>query len=283
MGAYTLADGGSVTASVPQGFSFSGEVTLPIGRHAELSGAHADFAMGSVLFVDPRATLVIESSGTITNEGVFDLLGGSVLTDGSIENPGAIAMIQGQLAATSIDNAGTFSGSGDLFGDVTTSGMFTVIADSLIAGTLTNDGTVTVQSGVLTVLGTLANNGTIIGDTGGSRGGSGGGFFVNGDMTLGAASSLALPAGDVVAVAGHVDAAIDDWTRFALADAELRLNGLGNVQTVEAMSSVNGADSAGLIRGGGRFPLGSLVIGATPAVVELVDLRDNDGGGGRAG
>ncbi len=83
-----------------------------------------------------------------------------------------------------------------------------------------------------------------------------------------------------MAVAGHVDAAIDDWTRFDLADAELRLNGLGNVQTVEAMSSDIGADSAGLIRGGGRFPLGSLVIGATPAVVELVDLRDNDGGGG---
>ncbi len=130
MGAYTLADGARITASVPHGFSFSGEVTLPLGAHAELSGAHADFAMGSVLFVDPQATLVIESSGTITNEGVFDLLGGSVLTDGSIENPGAIAMIQGQLAATSIDNRwARFSVRSDLFGDVTTSGMFTVIAD----------------------------------------------------------------------------------------------------------------------------------------------------------
>jgi len=135
-----------------------------------------------------------------------------------------------------------------------------------------------VQSGVLTVLGSIVNNGSIVGETGArsaSRGADPDGCFVAGDLTLGASSSLRVEPGGAVSVGGAFGSAIDDAARFDLAEAELRLAGLGAEQAVEAMSADAGPDPAQLVAGAGRFPVGALVIGATPAVARLVDLAEN--------
>lgn len=273
-GVYTLADRARLAATPPDGVSLLGEAHVPLGARAELGGLDVQLGVDASLLIDPGATLVFDSGAGIANAGLLDVLGGSLLSDGAFTSSGEIAVVQGVLSADELTNDGMFSGSADIFADVVNTGSFTVGADSLIAGALTNDGTVTVQSGVLTILGTLTNNGEIVGETG-SRGGAGDGLFVDGSLTLGAGASLALPADGVVSVAGDVDSAINDAARFDLSQSELRLAGLGGTQFVEAMSEDIGVDPAGLTRGPGRFPIGSLTVGLTPAVVELVDVHEN--------
>jgi len=278
-GSYVLADGARLAASAPGGVTLVGQLQAPLGARSELGGAFVLNSDSSELLVDPGATLVLDDGATLTNDGVLDVLGGSVLADGAVVNTGDIAIIQGTLSGDTLDNAGMLTGSADIFADVTNAGGMTINADSLIAGALTNDGTVTIQNGVLTILGALTNNGTIVGDS--TRGASPDGFFIDGTLLLGASSSLTLPAGAAVSLSGDFGAAIDDAHRFDLADAELRLTGVGPLQRVEAMSADVGADSLGLTRGPGRFPLGALSVGLTPAVVELVDIYDNDGAPGQ--
>jgi len=262
---YTLADGARLAATSPNAITLVGLLSAPLGAQAELGGAGVTIAPSAIVSVEPGAELVLDASAPLSNAGMIDILGGSLLTDGAMLTFGDLSIIQGVLSADTLDNSGAISGSADIFADVTNAktGDLSINADSLIAGALTNDGTVTVQSGVLTVLGTLTNNGTIVG-TGGARGAQGDGFFVSGSLALGADSSLMLPAGDSGAVGGDFDAAINDSARFDLVDAELRLAGLGDVQRVEAMSADIGPDAQGLTRGAGRFPIGAFSVGLTP-------------------
>ncbi len=278
-GSYTLADGARLAATPPGGVTIVGELHTPLGARSELGGVSVLNTSSAEILVDPGATLVLDDGATLTNDGVLDVLGGSVLADGAVLNSGDIAIIQGTLSGDTFENTGTFAGSANVFADVTNAGGMTINADSLIAGALTNDGTVTIQNGVLTILGALTNNGTIVGES--TRGASPDGFFIDGTLVLGASSSLTLPAGASVAVSGDFGAAIDGFARFDLVDAELRLAGVGQLQRVEAMSADIGADTLGLTRGAGRFPLGALSLGLTPAVVELVDIYDNDGAPGQ--
>ena len=276
-GDYTLADGATLFAPSPQPATFAGDVTAPFGARTNISAASVSVASTGVLFADPAAQIILDSALTFDSAGVLDILGGSILTSAAFLNTGAIAIVQGVLAADSIDNQGTLAGSGDIFANVTSAGDITLTADTLLAGSLVNDGTVTIQSGVFTILGTLTNNGTIVGDLG-ARGASPAGIFVNGALTLGSAAALELGPGARAVVAGSVSATTTDASLFNLAEAELRAAGLGAIQRFEAMSTDEGPDIAALTRGEpGRFPIGTLRIGPTSAVVELADDHDNDG------
>ena len=105
--------------------------------------------------------------------------------------------------------------------DITNDNNAVYIADTQIIGDYLNNGTTTVQNGTLTIIGTLTNNGTIIGDVsrkGGGRGSRGerstAGLTVLGDYALDAGASLLMPGpGLVVKVAGDFDCAVDSNDR----------------------------------------------------------------------
>jgi|GEM_PF-4620347 len=272
-GSLTLADGAAVETSATGAVVLEGTLTAPIGARASVETSALTVGDTGQLLARPSATLVVEAD-SLTNEGLIDLLGSDLAVDGSLTSAGAIAMVEGTLSAAGLENAGMLGGSGDLLTSVANTGTITLVNDTLVSGDLINEGTVTIQSGELTVLGALTGSGEIVGLSL-SRGGPAQGLFVAGELSLGAGGLLELPPGAVANVGGSVDLAIDDASRFDLAEAELRLAGLGEEQTLEAMSEDLGAVSAGFEAGAGRFPIGTLRIGPTASVVRLVDARDN--------
>ena len=282
-GDYTLADGARLRAPLPEGVTLAGQTTAPFAARAVLAGRTLDVTADATLRLDPLSIVVVEAPDGVTSAGTLSVSGASLLAEGPFASAGGVTINGGTIAADGFTSTGTITGSGDFFTAVTNDGEMTINADSLIEQGLTNNGALTIQSGVLTILGELVNNGTIVGETGarsaGARGSEPDGYFVGGDLTLGAASTLTVEPGGSVSVGGSVLAAIDDAARFSLAEAELRLAGLGDEQTLEAMSADAGADADQLTPGPGRFPIGSLVIGATPATVRLVDDADNGHGG----
>ena len=82
-----------------------------------------------------------------------------------------------------------------------------------------------------------------------------------------------------IRLAGDFDAGIDDNDRFNLQGTELRMTGSGEqTQGLEVMSVNVGASSRGLDRSiEHHFPLDTLWVGPTSAVVSLRDDHDNDG------
>jgi len=143
-----------------------------------------------------------------------------------------------------------------------------------------------VRVGTLTLLGSLTNDGTIVGDLQtllgpiGGRSGDrsvtqpGDGLSIVGDYAAGASSSLVMP--DPVwrlTVSGDYDVAIDEHDRYDMASAELRI-GSSSATGLEVMSLDIGADVAGLDRTiDGHFPIATVRL--TGGVTTLVDAHDN--------
>jgi hypothetical protein len=199
-----------------------------------------------------------------------------------------LRLLAGQVEAGSgLANTGFLEGYGDIAADLTNDGGATFFGDSYVVGDCTNNSTITIQNGTLTVLGALTNNGQIIGDFvsgGGAAGASAGvdGCFVQGALTVAPTASLLMASeAAVVRIGGAYDVAIDDNQHYHMARAELRMVGSG--QTLELMSTDIGPDEAGLDRTlPGHYPLGTLRLGPMPTTVNLVDNHDNDGLGQKA-
>ena len=251
------------------------------------------FAQTGLVMLAPSS--VCSVINPLDNAGSMVVSGG-LLDAAAITKAGDLQVYGGQIAAADLTcetMTGMLYGYGDIYSNVTNDNDVTVIADTQVVGDYTNNGTTTVQSGILTVTGSLNDNGMIIGDTSGvavsvTEGGlatlssTSTGLTVIGDYNAGIAASLVMPSnGLTVKVGGNFNAAINDNTRFDMAQATLQTVGLGTApQDVEVMSKDIGCDSAGLDRAQpGHFPLGTLRIGPTPTTVNLVDNHDNDGQG----
>ena len=184
-----------------------------------------------------------------------------------------------------VTSTGSVIAHGEFYSNVENNGGIVTTADTLIVGDLVNNetGVITIQVGTTTLIGSLTNNGTIVGDlqttreTDGKRA-SGDGIAIQGDYVAGAQSSLVMPdAVWVITVKGRYDNAVNDSSRFDMVQTELALVGVGQAQMVEVMSTDIGADPAGLDRTKpGHFPIGTLRVGPTSTTVVLVDDRDND-------
>ncbi|GAB4546867.1 MAG: hypothetical protein Tsb0013_06110 [Phycisphaerales bacterium] len=234
-------------------------------------GAVSDIGFNGLLIAEN--TVAVDHPTIVRTGGVLDASGAVNVSDQLTNFGGVIASDSG------VHNAGTMDGWGTIEGALTNSvgGGVVVQADTQLIGDLVNDGTITVQSGTLTILGMLAGTGTITGDFAGR---STGGLFAQHDLTLADASTLAFPTGGVVRIGGAFVCSIDDPARFDLASAELRCVGLPSQapQAVEAMSADLGPVPDGLERAtAGAFPLGTLRVGPTATVVDLVDAHDNPG------
>ncbi len=257
-GAIALAAASTIVIDTPA-FTQAGDVTV------------APLALCSV-------AIPLDNAGTI-------IINGGNLDAASIVKAGALGLYGGQISAstlTSESTTGALSGFGDIFADVTNDNDVTIIANTQVIGDYVNNGTTTIQSGILTITGTLTDNGTITGDTSGGEeeAGSTGGLTALGNYNASGAASLVMPdAALTVKVGGDFSVAIDDKTQYDMAQATLQLVGLGESnQFLELMSEDIGADPNGLDRTqAGHFPLGTLRIGPTPATVSLVDNHDNDG------
>lgn len=121
---------------------------------------------------------------------------------------------------------------------------------------------------------------------------SGGAATIQGSLTLNTAATLNLNTplaridyhanfqigqSSIVKLSGSFDCAIDSFSRFYAGGATMRLQGNGTEQTFEAMSTDLGPVAEGLAGfSAGRYPIATLQI-ASPAVVRIVDDRDNDG------
>ena len=193
-----------------------------------------------------------------------------------------VEFVAGELAVLSTGSVITH---GEFYSDVHNDGEIITTADTLIVGDLVNNasGEITVQVGTTTLIGSLTNNGTIVGDLqtarkmGGQRA-DGDGIAVQGDYMAGALSALVMPdAVWAISVKGRYDNAVNDSSRFDMVQAELAFVGTGQTQTVEVMSTDIGADPIGLDRRRpGHFPIGTFRVGPTATTVVLVDAHDND-------
>ena len=267
------------------------EVTAPT---AQLDGVTRIFDLATLSFTGattqngdltafPSATLTANTS--FTNAGSMLLLnstmfGDTVSTSGTMDVSGSTIFGTG----LTVDTGGRLNLSGEIFADITNDQDVFCLGDTLVVGEYTNNGTTIVQVGTLTIVGTLTNNGTIIGQVvGGARevGGTspGDGLDISGDFIAGPAASLSMP--DPVwrlRLLGDYDVAANDHQKYHMAQAELNLNGAG--QTLEVMSLDIGNCPAGLNRSlAGHYPIGTLHIGPTSTIVDLVDAHENDPSG----
>ncbi len=214
------------------------------------------------------------------------LFGSTLSAEGSMESSIPLSFFGGTIVSGgSFSNMASLRGFGSIGADpVVNPGQATFLADTVVVGDYENTGTTTIQNGTLTIIGSLTNSGTIVGAVvggSGSRKDAGGGaedtaLFVEGDFSVEAGATLVMwTPGQVLAVGGDFDVAIDQNTRFDLSDGELRFVGLGTaVQEVEALSADLGREDR--VR---PFSIGTLRIGPTPTTVLLVDRHDNDGRG----
>ena len=201
--------------------------------------------------------------------------GGALFSGGALRIGGALNLQGGSLLASNARIAGALTGAGDITADTTNDGDVTVQADLEHFGDYTNNGVTTIQSGTLTILGALTDNGTIIGDFAATR--ASGGFFVENDYTARSSATLTL-LGGTAKFGADADIAINSNTRYDMATSEIRMVGLaGSIQTLERMSTDIGPSPDGLDRTlPGHYPIDTLRVGPTATTVDLVDTHDND-------
>ncbi|MCH2136035.1 MAG: hypothetical protein MK101_05570 [Phycisphaerales bacterium] len=261
---------------------FSGNSLIQADHHIEATG---------LTFVRPGAGLEMHASSHVS-------LSDSVVNDGGtlgilapLSVDGAMTMLgDAHVLATSMTNNDTIRSSGTLLTDLLNSAdaEFQCGADTVLSGSLINDGTVSVNVGTLYILGSLTNNGTIVGDvsegpgfTGGDEPNPGDGFSVGGSYHAGPDAQLHMPhANWMLSVGGDVDIAINDSANFTMDEATLAMTGAsGEIQHLEAMSVDVGSSTSGIDPSlDGHFTLGQLVVrsGSTTLVV---DSHDNAEGG----
>ena len=270
-GLHVLADSAAITAPPGLALAFGGELRILLGDRVDLQAELITIESTGLMSVQPGAIVDVETPSGLSSAGVISMLGGVLGVDGVLHN----------------DATGTLTAYGDLVADFVNDNQATYVADTQVLGDYVNNGTTTVQNGVLTIFGSFTDNGTMIGDVSvAARSAvpeaSPIGLTVLGDYVAGAGASLLMPtAGHSVRIDGHFDIAINDNSRYDMARAELRMIGLiGAVQSLEIMSLDVGADTDGYNRTfAGHFPIGTLRIGPSETTVNMVDNHDNDGMG----
>jgi hypothetical protein len=248
-------------------------------RVAAPGGVH----LGGAMFMGGLSA--VDFSGPLHNAGTFRMHAQALAVAPAISNSGIIAVFGGILSAPHVTNfaeGGTLYGFGDVFGDIVNGGVTTIITDTRVHGDYENNGTTIIQHGVLSVSGTLLNNGVLIGDV--TRGSAGAdvptipvdGVFAHGDYVSGEASTLRLAEQlHLIKVGGSFDVRINDSDRFDLSRATLQLPGLpgGEPQSVELMAQNAGNHVS--LPAPALYSIGVVRVGPTPTTVVLVDQHDN--------
>jgi hypothetical protein len=276
-GAVLTGGGGSTVNDVTSGFSGTGVVA-------------DDTSVGAsgTVFVRSGAGIEFQTPSTSLSGDTLVLGGGSLVIVGDLGNSGSVTMVgTAVVVAGSMSNSAYMSTAGTMVTDLSNSGTGEMYCndETMLSGSLTNDGLVSVNRGPLYILGSLTNNGTIIGDVDTGPGFSGGGddpvvgdgLRITGDYVAGANAELYMPhANWRLAVGGDVDIAINNHDRFIMDEATLAMTGQsGDDQTLEAMSTDVGSSTDGIDRTiDGHFPLGVLVI-ETGTDVTVVDNHVN--------
>ena len=279
-GAVLTGGGGSTVNDVTSGFSGTGVVA-------------DDTSVGAsgTVFVRSGAGIEFQTPSTSLSGDTLVLGGGSLVAVGDLGNSGSVTMVgTAVVVAGSMSNSAYMSTAGTMVTDLSNSGTGEMYCndETMLSGSLANDGLVSVNRGPLYILGSLTNNGTIIGDVDTGPGFSGGGddpvvgdgLRITGDYVAGAGAELYMPhANWRLAVGGDVDIAINNHNRFIMDEATLAMTGQsGDAQTLEAMSTDVGSSTDGIDRTiDGHFPLGVLVIEAGTDVTVVDNHVNADG------
>ncbi|MCH2139444.1 MAG: autotransporter adhesin family protein [Phycisphaerales bacterium] len=276
-GAVVTGTGGSFVNNVISGFSGTGVVAdddaLAVsGLTLVRSGAGIEYVSADINLTG--ATLVMS--------------GGSLAGMGTMTNGGSMTMVGDAVCvAGSLANSGYMSTSGTFVTDLTNGAAGEVYCndETMLSGSLVNDGLVSVNRGPLYVLGSLTNNGTIIGDVdtgplaGGDEPAVGDGLRIGGDYIAGAGAELIMAHPNwQLAIGGNFDVAIDHHDRYVMDEATIAMTGIASTQSIEAMSVDVDSSTDGIDRTiDGHFPIGQLVI-ESGSTVNVVDNYDNADG-----
>ena len=295
----TLTDGANLSTS-SSGMTLWNRVLIPTGASSTITAGSLLLDLPSTLDLSAGASLTLTPPAS-TLAGSTTMLPGSTLAAGVIEQTGSFANFGGVVSVSSLNNSATgrISGYGDYTIGVINAGLFDVDADTQIVGNLSNvsGGTITVFNGTLTVLGTLTNNGTIIGDVAGRSALSSERdprglylprfqdratqtIYAKGGITMDESARVSPSIGSVLKTAGSFNCGINQNLNFDMLNRTLQLNGRG-ASSLEAMSTDRGQSLAALNPNlPASFPIGTLRIGpgnpSQPTVVTVVDNRDNN-------
>ncbi len=286
----TVLEGG-VVINAGGSVSGSGEVSADFVNQGEISGAAGGMLLfsGSIfqnqasgLVGAPFGSLVYVASTEVTQGGQLEInTQAGVLFDAALTNlaGGTVTILGGSLGAPSLTNdpSALIYGFGTVDSDATNGGEMTFVADTEIVGDLVNNGLVTIQSGLLTILGSLTGSGTIVGDFFGRSGNDG--LTVLGDYQAAAPGSLQVANGTLKLV-GDFDVAINDPARLNITAGTLQLVGLpeDDPQLIEVLAEDVGA--CVVLPDPSLFSFGGIRIGPTATTVQLVDDHDNAAGAG---
>ncbi len=251
-----------------------------INDNLVFSGSAFENEPAGLVRARPGSSVLVRST-TLVQSGTIEVRPAALASfDSALVNSseGGITLLDGVLAASGVANepGGTIDGFGTIDGDTLNDGEITAYADTQIVGNLTNNGTITIQSGVLTVVGNLSGSGSIIGGFGGRGGDPCGGLVINGSYILGENATLRLGCG-VLKLGGNFDVAINDSERFDMTEATLQMAGLSGTQLLETLADDDG--TCATLPEPTLFSIGTLRIGPTPTTVKLVDNHVNSVGG----
>lgn len=218
---------------------------------------------GSGLIRAPIGSSVIFESGLVVQQGQLNVgVNATLAFSSAVTNSsgGQIILSGGGLGAVGLTNAagGLIRGFGSIDSSVVNHGDVLTIADAQIVGDLNNEGTIVIQSGLLTVTGSLSGSGTILGGNFGGRDGESG-----------------------MLIAGNFDLGVRSGGTFDLSRSTLQMAGdpSRGVQTLETLANDAGSMDAASSDSSLMW-IGTLRIGPTETTVRLVDNRDNAEGHG---
>ncbi|MCH7994572.1 MAG: hypothetical protein IIB57_09020, partial [Planctomycetes bacterium] len=191
-GRIVLRPGAGLFVTAASGATWEGETSLFSQSTLAVVG---DATNGGTMTLLSHATLAV--SGLFLNTGSL----GASNADFDIDifvNAGSAVLLGITLFADQLvnDADGTLIAYGEIIADVLNDGSATYTADTLVVGDYTNNGTTNVQGGTLTILGSLINNGTIVGDVASdsaSRSAPNNGLSVSGDYISGPTASIRMP------------------------------------------------------------------------------------------
>ncbi|MDG2095195.1 MAG: hypothetical protein P8J89_07980 [Phycisphaerales bacterium] len=262
--------------------SFAGSVRTS-SLHAEIIASNAmTIADGGSMTVRENTALELvcpagtnEGEMTVRDGGDLDMnMAGNFTNNNTLNTYGDCA-----LYVDGFTNNGDHLMSGHFYGDYNNgaSGNVQLTANTILAGDLNNDGSVSAQAGTLSVLGDINNNGDLSGDIGSGLRGESNNLKVSGSFSAGSDSSLILPGSSwTLATGGNFDIAINDSNRLVAINATIRMNtGNSGVDTIEAMSADLGEVLEGAVSS--NFAIGNLEIAAGNSV-KVVDNHVNNGG-----
>ena len=282
VGGGTVINGGSSASLAGLNSAFSGTSAVE---------ADSSIIAGGLVFVRSGAGVELNAPSVALAGDCLVMSGGSLTSVGAVSNTGSMTSIGDAVVVMgSLSNENYISSAGTYVTDLhnTADAEFRCNDETMLSGSLNNDGLVSVNRGPLYVMGSLTNNGTILGDVdngpgftgGGSDPVAGDGLRIGGSYHAGVNAELIMPHVNwQLSVGGDVDIAINNHNRFIMDEATLAMTGeSGNAQSLEAMSTDVGSSTSGIDRSiEGHFPLGVLVI-ASGTEVTVVDNHDNAAG-----